>query len=476
MKNTIPRILVGGTHSGAGKTTVTLGLLSGFKNRGLKVQPYKVGPDYIDPSLHAEVAGRPSRNLDSFLCSEETLLQIFIHGARRSHLSVVEGVMGFFDGYSGTDERGSSAHIARMLDIPSILVVDAGALSRSVGAMVLGYQKYDPRVRWGGVFLNRVAGAVHLRYLSDAIRQATGLPVIGHLFQDAALRLPERHLGLVPNQEKRLPDAWRKALDRQMNRQVDWKKLISLAKTARPLSSSRPDIFEERPGPRVRIGIAQDKAFCFYYQDNLDLLKARGAEIIPFKPTVDSRLPPGVQGIYFGGGFPEVHAGPLSQNKPLKAGILDAARKGIPIYAECGGLMYLGQSIRDFQGRDWKMAGVFPWRTVMEKKLKLAYVQGRAVRNNILFKKGAPFKGHVFHFSRLDSFERVPATTSLFNGQFKKGKRMIESDGWQRHNALAGYAHVHFGEQPALVDRWLDHCRPATDPTLMREPIHWGFR
>ncbi|MBI3291758.1 MAG: cobyrinate a,c-diamide synthase [Elusimicrobia bacterium] len=462
-----PRILIAGTHSGVGKTTVTLGLIDGFNGRGQVVQPYKVGPDYIDPSLHTALAGRPSRNLDSFLCKEETLREIFLHGAPGATLCVIEGVMGFFDGYSGVDERGSSAHAARLLKCPVVLVLDAWGFARSAAAMVLGYQRYDPRVHLAGVFLNRVANMAHLQWVTDAIHRATGVPVLGYLFHDQVLRLPERHLGLVPSQERRLPGPWLRALRGQLSSQVRWNDLLRAAQSAPSLGCIKPTLYSshlhlDSYPSRVRIGVAQDCAFSFYYPDNLEILEAYGAEILPFRPTEERCLPDGIQGLYFGGGFPEVYAQALSKNTPLQAEIRRAAQSGLPIYAECGGLMYLGESLRDFGGRSWPMAGVFPWNTVMERSLKLAYVHGQAVRDNLLLTRGETFRGHVFHFSRLKLKRRVPHTTSLANGLRHEGRQLQEPDGWQMRRSLAGYVHLHFASKPSVVQRWLSQCSRRT--------------
>lgn len=484
----LARILIAGTHSGVGKTTVTLGLIDGFKGLGQVVQPYKVGPDYIDASLHTALAGRPSRNLDSFLCKEETLREIFLHGARGATVCVIEGVMGFFDGYSGVDERGSSAHAARLLKCPVILVLDAWGFARSAAAMALGYQRYDPRIQLVGIFLNRVANTAHLQWLTDAIQRATRVKVLGHLFHDQALHLPERHLGLVPHQEQRLPEPWLRTLRGQLSAHVRWNDLLRLAQSAPHLGCVKSTLYSSPPhldplpplggegrvrgkhnrtlldsySGRIRIGVAQDRAFSFYYPDNLEILEAQGAEILPFRPTEDRCLPDRVQGLYFGGGFPEVYARVLSENTPFQQHIQRAARAGLPMYAECGGLMYLGDSLTDFAGHRWKMAGVFPWTTVMERTLKLAYVHGRAVRRNLLLKRGETFRGHVFHYSRLTRRHGVPHTTLLANGPRREGRSLQKSDGWQTRQVLAGYAHLHFASKPSVVQRWLSRCVRST--------------
>lgn len=445
----IPRILVAGTHSGAGKTTVTLGLLDGLRRRGLAVQPFKAGPDFIDTGLHSLAAGRVSRNLDSFLLKEPALREVFQRAARNADAAVIEGVMGLFDGSSGGDGRGSSAEIARFFRCPVMLVLDVSAAARSAAAAAEGFRRFDPRIKIAGVFLNGVAGSGHLRMLRQALASLRPpLPVLGWLGRDPQLRREERHLGLVPAAERALPARWLRALRRQMDPQTDWKRLLGAARRALPLSEVQERIFRPRTKRRsARIAVARDAAFCFYYQDNLDLLAAQGAEIVPFSPLTDRRLPEGTSGVYLGGGYPELHARALAENRSMREAVRRAARRGMPVYGECGGLMYLARSLTDLAGRRHPMSGALPLETFMEERLKLAYVRAAALRTTWFAKAGDRFPGHIFHFSALR--RRTPRALYRLRGSLRS-----ETDGYARHGAVAGYLHVHFAAMPGLAGRF----------------------
>jgi cobyrinic acid a,c-diamide synthase len=441
----LPRLVVGGTQSGAGKTTVTVGLLDGLRRRGFRVQPYKIGPDFIDPSLHELAAGRPSSNLDSFLFDDPTFLEVFQRAALspRADVAVIEGMMGLFDGYSGGDERGSAAHAAKRLKAPVLLVADASAYARTLGAVVEGFLRYDPAVSVAGVFLNNVGGTEHLKVLEKAL--ARRAPLLGWMFRDPLLRREERHLGLVPAAERRFSSDWLSALRRQMDRQVDWRRLLSACRAAPPLRRAKPRVFRPAKAARCRIAVARDAAFCFYYRENLDLLEQNGAELAPFSPLEDGRLPPSASGVYIGGGYPELHARALERNKALRARIRAASRAGMPIYGECGGLMYLGGTLTDAGGRRRAMVGALPLDTRMEDRLKLAYVRARVTSDGWILPKGAVFPGHIFHFSAMRKRGRLTAACRL-EGAFRGGE-----DGYRVRRTMAGYLHAHFASAPALA-------------------------
>ncbi len=447
----VPRFIVAGTHSGVGKTSVTLGILARLRRIGWTPQPFKVGPDFIDPSLHTSVSGRTSRNLDSFLNTDSVNREIFLRAARGSRIAVIEGVMGLFDGYSGADERGSGAHMAKILSAPVILVVDASSSCRSIAALVKGFESFDPRVRVAGIFLNKVAGKRHLTWLKESLAHSTKAELVGYLFSDPKLHLAERHLGLIPAAEKTLPKEWMDRLDRQLRKQVDWSRLLKIAHSAPPLPDPARPVFPSPVRARTAIAVARDAAFCFYYQDNLDLLEAYGAEILPFSPMNDP-LPKGARGLYVGGGYPELWGKELAANKAVRRDIAAKTNAGFPIYGECGGLMYLGNSLRDFQGHTHPMAGALPYRTEMSRRMKLAYVQVTSRKNNLLGAAGTRFPAHVFHFSDLKS-----------SGAFRYGYQL--DDGEKQHldgivlkQTLASYCHVHFASQPTLARRFVDVC------------------
>ncbi len=446
----VPRILIAGPQSGVGKTSITLGILAGLRARGWHPQSFKVGPDFIDPSLHTAVTGRPARNLDSFLNKEAVNRGLFVRASHGSNLAVIEGAMGLFDGYSGRDLRGSSAHMAQILAAPVILVVDASSSSGSIAALVKGFAEFDASIRIAGVILNRVAGRRHLGWLREALSRLR-VPVVGHLFFDSDLHLPERHLGLIPAAEKGPDPAWLRRLGRQLQRQIDWDALIKIARSSGELPGVQSDVFPVKQRPRTSIAVARDAAFCFYYQDNLDMLEAFGAELIPFSPLSDS-LPEKAEGVYLGGGYPELWAKDLAANRRLRQVLASRARTGFPIYGECGGLMYLGKSLKDFQGRRYDMAGILPYRTEMGSRLKLAYVQVTPKTPALLSAPGEQFPAHVFHFSNLAPDRGLRYHYRLHDGQSPS------RDGVMAGNTFASYCHLHFAARPRLAQRFVQAC------------------
>lgn len=447
-----PGIIVAGTHSGAGKTTAALGLMDLFRRKGGRVQPFKVGPDFIDPSLHSLAAGSISRNLDSFLLSPETVRWLFLRNSLRADLSIVEGVGGLFDGYSGLDGSGSTGEIASILGLPVILVCDARSSARSIAAVVQGFQRFDRKVRVVGVFLNRLANPRHLQWCREAVEKHCRIPVVGWLSASPDLEMKERHIGLIPAAEKKFDVRWTRALRSQMDRQTDWKLIVRSARAART-----PRAPQSAPGRRngrpVRIGIARDAAFSFYYEDGLDLLREEGAELVPFSPLSDPKLPREIDGVYFGGGFPEVYARELEENRGMRASVRRALKSGLPAYAECGGLMYLGRSIAGYDGRRSRMAGVLPYRTEMTRKISMAYLHVRTERGNFLARRGERFRGQVFHFSALRPEGELDYSYRLSDG------RRTFPDGIVDRNVLASYLHLHFWSRPSLARNFVAYCR-----------------
>ena len=443
------RLLLAGTHSSVGKTTVTLGLLAALRARGLAAVPFKAGPDYIDPSLHRQAAGRPSRNLDPWLLDEPTLRAAFERGARDGDVAVVEGVMGLFDGIGATQE-GSTAAVARALDCPVVLVLDVAAMSGTAAALVLGCQRMQPDVNLVGVILNRVGGNEHARSTAEAILAATGLPVLGSLPNDAALHLPERHLGLVPAGEGGVPEAVLERLASLVEARFDLAALLRLAESTPPL----PEAWESELQPirgRPRIAVGQDRAFGFYYQDSLDLLAALGAEVVPVSPLDDPALPDGTGGVYLGGGFPELYAQQLSANDGMRAAIQAHARTGRPIYAECGGLMALGRALTDFEGRRWPMFDLLPVETKMQsERLTIGYRELEALRDSPLLAQGARVRGHEFHWSVAD-----PPTADQAAFRVDRSDRL---EGFQVGNTLGSYVHLNLAGAPDLARRFVAAC------------------
>ena len=450
-------VVIAGVRSGVGKTTIASGVMGALARRGLRVQPFKAGPDYIDPTYHTIACGTPSRNLDTWMLPHPVVGELFHRAAGAADIAVVEGVMGVFDGHSSLDEEGSTAQLAKLLDAPVILIADAGKVARSVAAEVLGYQQFDPDLRVAGVILNGVGSERHLEFCQPQIEATTGLPVVGWLPRRDDLVQPERHLGLIPTVEGTVLTDWYDALNAQIEQTINLDAIIRIANTAgRPSDSAAPVFPDERQPPRAAIAVAQDRAFSFYYQDSLDLLSAWGAEAIPFSPVDDSALPDGVGGIYLGGGFPELFAEDLSRNDGMLASIRSAIDSGVPVYGECGGLMYLGESLSDLDGRQFPMVGAIPVVSSMEgRRLHLGYREVEACADGPILMAGEQVRGHEFHWSVLQS----PP------GEESAAYRVVNQDGrpegFRKGSVWASYIHVHLGSRPGLAKRFLDTCAAA---------------
>lgn len=525
-------LIIAGERSGVGKTTVTLALLSalcrGSQFRQGEVQSFKVGPDYIDPMFHRHVTGRPCRNLDPVLTSEDYVRSCFqFHSQSAAHI-LVEGVMGLFDGVEtppalhGSDsawtahqrrlqipDYGSTAHIARLLNIPVVLVLDCSHLSGSIAAIVQGYRNFDSHIYLAGVVLNRVGSDRHLRLLSQAL-QGVQVPILGVLRRQGEIAIPDRHLGLVPAGELTNLDQVIDRLTVIGETCFDWDKLRPLLTPQRILSCPLPPPYSVLPpaaGPPPAIAIAQDQAFNFYYADNLDLLQAAGARLLPWSPLAGEPLPPGTQGLYLGGGFPEMFAAKLAaqpeQLKHLKALIL----QGLPTYAECGGLMYLCQTLVDFGGQSHAMVGVIPGQVTLERRLTLGYRRAIALGNSGILQAGEMVWGHEFHRSQLSWLPSVEAAHAVITGDSASPAKVnpnsrnsgpdlapsatpappfsaapddrdlfqIQSlgdlsqpehtvapshlEGWHLPHLHASYVHLHWGVRPELADRFVALCR-----------------
>lgn len=437
----IPRVLIAGTHSGVGKTTVAVGLMAALVRRGLSVQPFKVGPDYIDPGFHQLATGRVSRNLDTWLLPGPVVNGLFQAAGAGAAVAIIEGVMGLFDGHSSTTDRGSTAEVAKLLQVPVVLVVDASQMARSAAAVVQGYRAFDPRVRIVGVIFNHVSER-HAQLLRAALRRYTDCPVLGSLPRDPALALPERHLGLIPAQEQRRVADVQQRLADIVSRSIDLQRVMQIANRAAPLAPVRVPAPARAGRPQgATIGVARDQAFHFYYQENLDLLKAAGAEVVEWSPLKARRLPDGLDALYLGGGFPEVFARELAANEPLRRHLRRAVNAGLPTYAECGGLMYLAQRLVDQRGRSHAMVGALPGTVRMTDRLQhFGYVTLRPRHDTILAKAHDPIKGHEFHYSVWDY--RVPAREAAYRVHKERAPERLE--GFARANLLASYIHVHF--------------------------------
>ncbi len=478
-------VVIAGDRSGVGKTTVTLALLAALRQWG-SVQSFKVGPDYIDPMFHSYVTGRSCRNLDPVLTSEAYVQQCFSQQTQTVDYALVEGVMGLFDG-AGASDWASTAHIARLIDLPILLVLDCSRMARSIAALVHGFRSFDPTLRFAGVVLNRVGSDRHLELLQASL-ESLNLPILGVLHRQAEIMIPDRHLGLVPTDE--LPQM-QDLLDRlgTLGREgFDWEKLLPLIEAGkgigpranRPLNPSilgdfemqrveirssgihsfmtteaqtdrlRVSLGENRP----RIAVARDRAFSFYYADNLDLLETLGAELVDWSPLIDSELPAGVNGLYFGGGFPEVFAAELEANSQAQASVRSAVLAGMPTYAECGGLMYLSQGIVDFEGQSWQMVGILPTIAQMGKRLTLGYRQAIALQDSPLLPQQAMVWGHEFHRSTLTQ----PPVPPLYQIRGYDATSSVSTEGWRLHQVHASYVHLHWGGDRRIPFNFLRAC------------------
>ena len=449
MKN-IPRLVIAATQSGAGKTTIVTGLLAALRQRGLSVQSFKAGPDYIDPGYHALASGQPAHNLDSWLTPKEILPEILAAEAESADIAIIEGVMGLYDG--GRQGISSTAEIAKIIKAPVLLVIDAKSMGASAAAIAQGFRDYDPSVKLAGVILNRLGSDTHEAMIREAMA-GIDMPVYGALRRNDGLRMPERHLGLVPveeNKERELIGRMGEAVAGQL----DLDKMLALARSAEPLAIEESSL----PGEgqySCRIGVAKDEAFSFYYPASLKVLAKLGAEIVPFSPLHDEKLP-AVDGLFIGGGFPEMFAGQLAANVAMRQAVEQAAQNGMPILAECGGYMYLMDSLQDFAGVSHPMAGVFAGQAVMTEKLQMVgYVEAELQKDSLLGKAGTKLKGHEFHFSK----EREPIQQDKAPFIFRKLRNNSEYPaGQQVKNVLGSYLHLHFAGCPDAAENFVRQC------------------
>jgi cobyrinic acid a,c-diamide synthase len=454
-------LVIAGTASGVGKTTVTLGLLEAFRRRGLIVQAFKVGPDFIDPGLHAVCTGRPSYTLDGWMCGRQAVIETVATRAAGADVAVVEGMMGCFDGVDGKSEDGATAQIAKWLGAPVALVVDATAMSRSAGALVLGFERFDPDLNLAAVIFNQVGGELHARWLREAVEGACRAVPVGFLRRQETLALPERHLGLVTAAEGVLDPGRCDALASAVERSVDVDRLLALA-APRCVASDTLAAHGVSLGPAgapptrcARIGVARDRAFQFYYPDTLDRLRAAGAELVFWSPLDDSAVPM-VDGLYFGGGYPEIYARELAANDGVRTAIARLAGDGFPIYAECGGLMYLAESLEDLDGVRHPMVGVLPAAVTMRpRRLSLGYAEVELTAETLLGFPGGAARGHEFHYSTLAP---VPDSVPRVYRLRRRGEVGSRAEGYYVGRTLMSYVHLHFASSPAMAERFVQAC------------------
>jgi cobyrinic acid a,c-diamide synthase len=439
--------MVAGTASGVGKTTVALTLMAMFRERGLRVQPFKCGPDFLDTGHHSAICGRPSRNLDTWMLHNAANRAIFLNGARNADVAIVEGMMGLYDGVTGGGEDGSAAQIAKLMGLPVVLVIDAGKSARSIAAVVKGFESFDPAVRFAGIVLNNVGSDRYYLLLETAIRSVTTTPLLGRLPKEAALTIPERHLGLHTTLETTSAENRLGAFAQTGQQHLDIAPLLDIS-WRNPAVKSEAIPVSHPEQMCVRIGIARDKAFSFYYEDNFDLLRENGAKIVYFSPLSDTELPQRLDALYLGGGYPELYADELSRNTSMSTDLRTFAELGKPIYAECGGMIYLGRSLTTLDGRSHAMAGVLPMKFEMTPRLvHFGYVQVEFVEDCLLGDKGSQVRGHSFHCSRVQASR--PMETAYQLTYTLSGREEIEGYRWR--NVLASYVHLHFRGNPGLA-------------------------
>lgn len=454
-----PRVVIAAPQGRSGKTTVTVGLCAAFAARGLVVQPFKKGPDYIDPSWLTEASSRPCRNLDPFLMGRETIAAAFLRGSRGANLVIIEGAMGLYDGLD-IDGSGSTAMLARWLDAPILLVVNAQRITRSIAALVQGYQRFEPDTRIAGVILNNITRARQQDLMTQAIEKYCGIPVVGVLPRDASLTIPDRHLGLVPRAENDALVPAIAAAREAVTKNFDLEKIFTLAKTA--ISAQRSELenlnliqpISHLQFPISRVGIIRDRAFTFYYPENLEALQAAGAELIFINAMWDAHLP-AVDALVIGGGFPEMFLDELQANVSLRTDIRNAIENGLPVYAECGGLMYLARSIT-YNSRRGEMVGALPCDVEMTGKpqghgYSTLVVDGA----NPFFPIGVQIRGHEFHNSRVINLDNVSFAYSISRGCGIDGRR----DGIVYKNVLASYTHLHALATPKWAEAIVARCR-----------------
>ncbi len=453
--------LIAGTASGVGKTTVALAVMAAFRKRGMVVQAFKGGPDFLDTGHHTRIAGRVARNLDTWMVSHEGNRAVLRAAAVGADVLVVEGMMGLFDGKSGATEEGSSAEIAKLLKLPVVLVIDAGKSARSAAAVVLGFESFDPDLPLAGVVLNRVAGERHFRMLEAAIVARCRTPILGWLPKEPAVAIPERHLGLRTAEEMSGADAAR--LAELAEDGLDLERMLGL-RCGLDLS-----VAEKRVGPgSLRIGVARDQAFSFYYEDNFDLLRGLGAEIMFFSPLTDAALPEGLDALYLGGGYPELYVTELVANASMMQSVRDFIASERPVYAECGGTMYLSSTLTTRDGAVHGMVGVYPFAVAMTERLvRFGYCTVELMRDCLLGPKGTVVRGHSFHYSAIvdrTGVDRTGVDTSGVEGCYRvtyslSGREELEGFVAPRGNVLASYVHLHFRANPAVAGHFVKAAR-----------------
>lgn len=458
-----PRLVIAACQGRSGKTTITLGLLKALKNRGLKVQPFKKGPDYIDPSWHTFASGIKSRNLDAFMMTKNQIVNTFVNNSRKMNISIIEGAMGLFDGLD-VEGSGSTAEIAYMIDAPVILVVNCQRMTRSVAAIVNGVVNFDPRIKVAGVILNNVARKRHENMLKASIEKYCKVPVLGIVPKSQDIVIPDRHLGLIPAGEQEKVQELVDKLGELIEENIDLDKLMEIANDASDLTLTEENVNVKKID-KVKIGVIKDKVFSFYYPENLEALELKGAELVIINSLNDPKLPD-IDGLYIGGGFPEMFGNQLEKNTGLKNDIKNQISMGMPVYAECGGLMYLGRRIF-IDDKSYEMVGALPYDVKMEKKPQgHGYTIIKSLKNNPIISEGTIIKGHEFHNTRIVNLkeDEVNFAFDVHRGKGINGFK----DGITYKNCLVTYTHNHVASTPEWVEGFLNRILECKNSNSQR--------
>ena len=429
--------------------------MAALAKRGLKVAPFKVGPDFIDPGHHSRITGVAGRNLDGWMLPQKFNLDAFAKWSKDADFTVVEGVMGLFDGYDGRSEAGSTAQMAKWLGLPVILLVDAASMARSAAAIVMGFENFDVELSYAGVIFNNLGSRRHLQYLKEAMQDRVETPCLGGIMRDKNIAIPERHLGLVTQEDHPLAEESIDRLAELMEKSIDLDSLLNQLPEI-PLTAQSHRTQPARSEKRVRIGVARDNAFCFYYADNLELLANQGAELVYFSPMADRNLPDDIDGLYIGGGYPELFAEKLAENAALGHRIKEKSADNMPIYAECGGFMYLCKELVDLNHTRYRMTGCFPFATKMFTRLKaLGYREITLSRNTVIGNAGLTIRGHEFHYSEIVNLsEDIPTVYSITD----RAGMDKAPEGYFINQTLGSYNHLHFGSQPDAAGCFVENC------------------
>ena len=437
----VPRLVIAGSSSGVGKTSITSAIIYGLKKRGYSVQPFKVGPDYIDPSYLSSIASNETKNLDVWLMGKNELIQSFVRNSK-SDISIIEGVMGYYDGFGGKTNLASTHHVASLLLSPVILILDASKTSRSIAATALGFMKFHKNSRISGIILNKIGSKKHETLCRHALENIK-IPILGVIPKNTSNNLESRHLGLIPIAEQKNLQKKIKQISKEISDYLDFNLIEKISKNILPLNSVKSSKTKK---PKTTVAIALDSSFNFYYHDNIEALRREGAKIKFFSPISDKKVP-ACDSIYIGGGFPEILGKKLSQNTSMKKSIKQAAENGVPIYAECGGLMYLTNSIKH-NNHKYKMVGLFDAETEMTKKMILNYTEGR-ITSNCIISSPRKFRAHEFHYSKITDISKD--AKFLYNLKIGEGISS-HKDALAEYNVLASYCHLYFDSAKFAVN------------------------